>query len=56
MLDVGHIPDAAVGDEVVIFGTQGENTIGADQIASLIGTINYEVVTSITRRVPRIYR
>lgn len=53
MLDVGHIPDAAVGDEVLAFG---DNALSAGEIASLLGTINYEVVSSLTSRVKRIYK
>ena len=55
MIDVGHIPGVAPEDEVVILGRQGEEMITADEIASLVNTINYVVVSSITARVPRIY-
>jgi alanine racemase len=46
----------AIGDEVVLLGVQGDETITAGEIASLVGTINYEVVCAIGKRVPRIYR
>jgi len=55
MLDVDHIPEAAMGSEVVVFGQQGNDEILADEVAETIGTINYEIVTAITGRVPRIY-
>jgi alanine racemase len=55
MLDVGHIPDAAIGDEVVIFGCQGGQEIHVDEIASCLKTINYEIVSTITQRVARVY-
>ena len=55
MIDVGHIPGVKPEDEVVILGRQGEEIITADEIAGLINTINYEVVSSITARVPRIF-
>ncbi len=55
MLDVGHIPDVAVDDEVVVVGRQGDKAIHADEIAKMTDTINYEVVSSITARVARIY-
>ena len=55
MIDVGHIPEAKIEDEVVIFGHQGSASISADEIAELTGTINYEVVTRILDRVPRVY-
>ena len=43
-----------LGDEVVIIGKQGSGEITADEIAVKLGTINYEVVTAIAQRVPRI--
>jgi alanine racemase len=45
--------DVAVGDEVVLIGTQGTETITATEIAQKINTINYEVACSIGPRVPR---
>lgn len=45
---------AALGDEVVIIGRQGENEIRADELAEKLGTINYEVPTAIAPRVPRV--
>jgi len=44
-----------VGDEVVIFGKQGDEEIGVSEIADLIGTISYELVCLIGKRVPRFY-
>ena len=55
MLDVGHIPEVELDSEVVIFGKQGEESITVDDYAARIQTINYEVVCSITSRVPRVY-
>lgn len=56
MLDVGHIPEAAIEDEVVVIGVQKQSAIPAEEIAATVNTINYEVVTSIGERVRRIYR
>ena len=42
------------GDEVVVIGRQGDEEITADELAKKLNTINYEVVTGITKRVPRI--
>ena len=56
MLDIASLPDARVDDEVVIMGSQKNATITADDIASMINTISYEVLTSVSARVPRIYR
>jgi len=44
------------GDEVVILGQQGNEQILAEELATKLGTINYEVVTSIAERVNRIFR
>ena len=46
----------AVGDEVVALGAQGDEAIGADELAALAGTIAYEIGTGIGARVPRHYR
>ncbi|MBT8340916.1 MAG: alanine racemase, partial [Desulfatitalea sp.] len=55
MVDVGEVPNAKVGDEVVLMGRQGGATVTADEIATRLGTINYEVVSALTARVPRVY-
>jgi alanine racemase len=55
MLDVGRIPDVAVGDEVVVIGNQKEESIPAEEIAETVGTISYEVMTAIGHRVMRVY-
>ena len=54
MVDVSNIDDVAVGDEVVLLGTQGEMTISAAQIATLTGTISWEVLCAISARVHRV--
>lgn len=56
MVDVGPDSDVRVGDEVVIIGGQGEETITANEVASWARTIPYEILTCITARVPRHYR
>ncbi len=48
--------DVKVGDEVVLIGEQGVERITASDLAQTIGTINYEIVCSIGKRVPRLYR
>ncbi|MGD8653630.1 MAG: alanine racemase C-terminal domain-containing protein, partial [Desulfobacterales bacterium] len=55
MLDVGDIASAQLGDEVVVFGQQGNETLTVDEMAATLNTINYEIVTGITARVPRVY-
>ena len=52
MVDVSHVPQAAVGDEVLLFGGPD---LPADEIAAHLGTINYEVVCMVGKRVPRVY-
>lgn len=54
MVDVTDIPDVAVGDEVVLVGRQGQDAISAEEVASWLGTINYDVVAGILPRVPRV--
>jgi alanine racemase len=60
MLDVTEVPGVRVGDEAVFLGAQegplGKDAIGAGEIAAHTGTIPWEVLTSISRRVPRFYR
>jgi alanine racemase len=55
MIDVGDGP-VDVGDEVVLLGRDGDAEVTADEWADRLGTINYEIVCSIGRRVPRRYR
>lgn len=43
------------GEEVVLIGRQGGETITAEEVASLLGTINYEITCMIAARVPRVY-
>ena len=60
MVDVTHVDGASLRDEAVILGTQegplGRETIGASEIAGHADTIAWEVLTSVSRRVPRFYR
>ena len=55
MIDVTHIDSIKIGDEVIIFGSDGNNTITVESVALLLGTINYEVVCSVGKRIPRAY-
>jgi alanine racemase len=55
MLDVTDLPGVREGDEVVVIGRQGEARQSADDLAGVLGTLNYEIVTAISRRVPRRY-
>lgn len=55
MVDVTHIPRVKIGDTAVLIGQQGSETVSADVLAHLAGTISYEILTGIASRVPRIY-
>ena len=54
MIDVTAIPGVRQGDEVVLIGEQGQERITAEDVAERLGTINYEVVSQILARVPRV--
>ena len=55
MIDLRDFPDAKAGDEVVLIGRSGAEEITADEVAARYGTIGYEVVCAVNRRVPRYY-
>jgi alanine racemase len=59
-VDVTDVPGTEIGDEVVVMGAQkgrlGEDVITAEEIARVQGTIPWEVLTQVSRRVPRFYR
>ena len=55
VIDLGPECDAAIGDEVVLCGQQGQNEITLTELAGLAGTINYELACGISPRVPRVY-
>jgi len=55
MIDVTGVDGVSRGDEVVLMGTDGIQTISIDEVAQKLGTINYEIVCMIGKRVPRVY-
>ena len=55
MVDVTDIPGVAEGDEVVLIGRSGGEEIPVEEIAGHMGTINYEVVCQLGKRIPRVY-
>ena len=55
LLDVTDVPGVDIGDEVVLLGQSDHCSITALEIAELVGTVPYEVLCSIGKRVPRIY-
>jgi alanine racemase len=54
MIDVTRIPGAAIGDEVVLLGRQGVESIDAWDLAELTDSIPWEVLCAISARVPRV--
>jgi alanine racemase len=55
MIDVTDVPGVQTGDEVAIFGGSAENVVTVDEVAAMLGTINYEVVSTVMARAPRVY-
>ena len=55
MVDVTDIPDVKPGDSVTLLGADGENAVTAEEMAAASGTINYDIVCGLSRRVPRVY-
>ena len=55
MVDVTAVPKVALGDEVVLLGAQGAERITVAELAAWGGTIEWEIFTSISKRVPRVY-
>lgn len=56
MVDLGLDTNAKVGEEAVLFGKQGKEEITVTELANLAGTINYELVCAVSKRVPRVYK
>ncbi len=54
MINVSDIPDVGIGDEVVLIGRQGDEVLTAEDVAERLGTFNYELVSTILARVPRV--
>lgn len=55
VIEIEGVPEATIGDEVVLLGDGRDGAMTADLAAEMLGTINYEVVTALALRVPRIY-
>ena len=56
MVDLTDVPGASVGDEVILWGGAGEAMISVNDIARLAQTISYEMLCTVGKRVPRMYR
>lgn len=55
MIDVTNISGADIGTEVIIMGKSGDDAITADELAGLIGTINYEITCGFGQRLPKLF-
>ncbi len=55
MVNVTHVPGVKRGDEVVLYGKQGTEQVSVEEMAARVGTINYELLCAIGKRVPRFY-
>jgi len=54
-IDVSHAPELAAGDDVTLLGAEGSARLDAQQIARVAGTISYNILSSISARVRRVY-
>jgi alanine racemase len=55
MIDLSGVPGAARGDEVVLYGAQGEEAVTVEEVAGALDTISYEILCAVGKRVPRLY-
>ncbi len=56
VVDVNYVKDVKVEDEVVFIGSQGKESISAEEIGETINTINYEIVTKLSPLLPRVIK
>jgi alanine racemase len=55
MCDLTSVPLAKVGDEVILLGKLGSESVTVSELAHRLGTISYEILTGLSERVPRLY-
>jgi alanine racemase len=55
MCDLTSVPLAKVGDEVILLGNSGSESVTVSELAHRLGTIPYEILTGLSERVPRLY-
>jgi alanine racemase len=55
IVDVTHIPGAAVGDEVILIGQTAGKSVDAVELARLCESVPYEILCGLSQRVPRVY-
>jgi alanine racemase len=55
LVDIAHLPQTCIGDEVVLLGRQGTSRLTVEEIARRLDTIPYEVIAQLPTRTPRVY-
>jgi alanine racemase len=55
MLDVTDVPEVEIGDVATVYGTDGEHVYPANVVARSIGTVTSDLISGVSRRVPRFY-
>lgn len=55
VVDITDVPGVRLGDVATLLGADGEEVITLDEVAELAGTVNYEILTGFTRRLPRVW-
>ncbi|GIQ71378.1 alanine racemase [Xylanibacillus composti] len=55
VVNASELPPLRLGEEVVLIGRQGDHCITADELADMLGTINYEITCMVANRVPKVY-
>jgi alanine racemase len=55
VVDITGVPGVRTGDVATLLGSEGGESITVDEVAELAGTISYEVLTGLTRRLPRVW-
>jgi len=55
IVDVSHIRNVEVGNEVVLIGKSGDKSVDAVELARLCETVPYEILCGLSQRVPRVY-
>ena len=55
MIDVTDAGDVAIGDVVTVFGSDEAENISAEELAKKAGTIHYELLCAVSKRIPRVY-
>jgi len=56
VVEISRVPDARAGDIVTFIGSDRDEEITVEEVADQAGTINYEVLTGLTGRLPRIWQ